>query len=163
SSPWSSAGFSGPRPRRQRPGAFRHGAPPSAAACRPSLPQPNRLTGRHRPVLVGSPRRSPCRSNSISPTSRPACWSPSSPARAARPRGGFFLQGFLVMISNPKVLLFFGAFIPQFVDPAGDTRFQVVLLGATAMIVATLSDGTYALLTGRAGAWLARGRVRLMS
>src|SRR4051794_2390789 len=86
-----------------------------------------------------------------------------APAARPRPPGGFFLQGFLVMISNPKVLLFFGAFIPQFVDPTGDTRTQVVLLGVTAMIVATLSDGTYALLTGRAGAWLARGRVRLVS
>jgi threonine/homoserine/homoserine lactone efflux protein len=32
------------------------------------------------------------------------------------PRGGFFLQGFLVALSNPKLLVFFGAFIPQFVD-----------------------------------------------
>ncbi len=32
------------------------------------------------------------------------------------PRGGFFLQGFLVLLSNPKVLVFFGAFIPQFMD-----------------------------------------------
>src|SRR5437868_9185821 len=30
------------------------------------------------------------------------------------PRGGFFLQGFLVLLSNPKVLVFFGAFFPQF-------------------------------------------------
>ena len=79
------------------------------------------------------------------------------------PRGGFFLQGFLVMLSNPKVLLFFGAFIPQFVDPRGDASGQVVLLGATAMAVAALSDGAYALLTGRAGALLARGRGRLLS
>jgi threonine/homoserine/homoserine lactone efflux protein len=34
----------------------------------------------------------------------------------APPRGGFFLQGMLVLLSNPKALLFFGAFIPQFVD-----------------------------------------------
>jgi homoserine/homoserine lactone efflux protein len=86
------------------------------------------------------------------------------PARAPRkPRGGFFLQGFLVMLSNPKVLLFFGAFIPQFIDPQGDAASQVVLLGATAMVIAALSDGAYAVLTGRAGALLARGRVRLMS
>jgi threonine/homoserine/homoserine lactone efflux protein len=84
-------------------------------------------------------------------------------AKAARPRGGFFLQGFLVMISNPKVLLFFGAFIPQFIDPTRDATAQVVLLGATAMVVATVSDGTYALLTGRAGALLSRQRVRLAS
>src|ERR1700744_811138 len=32
------------------------------------------------------------------------------------PRGGFFMQGFLVALSNPKVLVFFGAFIPQFMD-----------------------------------------------
>lgn len=86
-----------------------------------------------------------------------------APARPTLPRGGFFLQGFLVMLSNPKVLLFFGAFIPQFVDPRGDTGSQVVLLGATAMVIAMLSDGAYALLVGRAGHLLSRGRVRLMS
>jgi len=83
--------------------------------------------------------------------------------RVRPPRGGFFLQGFLVMLSNPKVLLFFGAFIPQFVDPHGDPAGQVVLLGATAMAVAALSDGAYAMLIGRAGSLLARGRVRLLS
>ena len=36
------------------------------------------------------------------------------------PRGGFFLQGFLVLLSNPKVLVFFGAFIPQFMDMEKD-------------------------------------------
>jgi threonine/homoserine/homoserine lactone efflux protein len=85
------------------------------------------------------------------------------PARLARPHGGFFLQGFLVMISNPKVLLFFGAFIPQFVDPTGDAAGQVVLLGATSMVIAILSDSAYAVLVGRAGALLARHRVRLVS
>ena len=35
------------------------------------------------------------------------------PAAAAR---RLFLQGFLVLLSNPKVLVFFGAFIPQFMD-----------------------------------------------
>jgi threonine/homoserine/homoserine lactone efflux protein len=81
--------------------------------------------------------------------------------RPPAPRGGFFLQGFLVMLSNPKVLLFFGAFIPQFVDPRGDAGEQVVLLGATAMAVATFSDGAYALLAAQAGTWLSRTRVRL--
>src|SRR5262245_10220352 len=32
------------------------------------------------------------------------------------PRGGFFLQGFLVLLSYPKVLVLFGAFIPQLLD-----------------------------------------------
>jgi threonine/homoserine/homoserine lactone efflux protein len=85
------------------------------------------------------------------------------PGPAPAPRGGFFLQGFLVMLGNPKVLLFFGAFIPQFVDPHGNRVSQVVLLGVTAMTVAMISDGGYAVLTGRAGQLLSRQRVRLIS
>jgi homoserine/homoserine lactone efflux protein len=85
------------------------------------------------------------------------------PGQVPAPRGGFFLQGFLVMLSNPKVLLFFGAFIPQFVDPRGDQVWQVALLGATAMAVAMISDGAYAVLTGRAGTLLARGHVQRVS
>jgi threonine/homoserine/homoserine lactone efflux protein len=85
------------------------------------------------------------------------------PGQVPAPRGGFFLQGFLVMLSNPKVLLFFGAFIPQFVDPRGDHVGQVALLGATAMAVAMISDGAYAVLTGRAGTLLARRHVRRVS
>ncbi len=67
------------------------------------------------------------------------------------------------MLSNPKALLFFGAFIPQFVDPRSDYVPQVALLGATAMVVALISDSAYAVLTGRAGRLLARQRVRLLS
>jgi threonine/homoserine/homoserine lactone efflux protein len=83
--------------------------------------------------------------------------------RATAPRGGFFLQGFLVMLSNPKALLFFGAFIPQFVDPRGNYVDQVILLGATAMVVAIFSDGGYAVLSGRARHLLSRRRVQLAS
>jgi homoserine/homoserine lactone efflux protein len=85
------------------------------------------------------------------------------PGRLPAPRGGFFLQGFLVMLSNPKVLLFFGAFIPQFVGPGADQVSQVALLGVTAMVVAMVSDGGYAVLTGRAGTLLARRHFRLLS
>jgi threonine/homoserine/homoserine lactone efflux protein len=85
------------------------------------------------------------------------------PGKTAAPRGGFFLQGFLVMLSNPKVLIFFGAFIPQFVDPNGDYVTQVILLGATAMFTAAVTDGSYAILTGRARSVLTRARVRMIS
>ena len=84
-------------------------------------------------------------------------------ASAAQPRGGFFVQGFLVLMANPKALLWFGAFIPQFVDPQGNYVAQIVLLGVTAMAVACVSDGAYAVLIGRAGALLSRRRVRLVS
>lgn len=80
-----------------------------------------------------------------------------------RPRGGFFLQGFLVAVSNPKTLIFFGAFIPQFIDPRGDYALQIVIMGVTAMVFAALSDSTYALIAGRAGKLLSAHRVKVMS
>src|SRR5215203_5012723 len=43
-----------------------------------------------------------------------------TPGSLPPPRGGFVLQGFLVLMGNPKALLWFGAFIPQFIDPKGD-------------------------------------------
>ena len=79
------------------------------------------------------------------------------------PRGGFLLQGFLVLMANPKALLWFGAFIPQFVDPTGNYIGQIVLLCLTAMAVALVSDGAYAVVTGRAGSFLSRKRIRLVS
>jgi homoserine/homoserine lactone efflux protein len=85
------------------------------------------------------------------------------PKKTPVPRGGFFLQGYLVLMSNPKALLMFGAFVPQFVNPQGDYVWQVVLLGFTAMAVATIFDSLYAILTGRARALLTPARVKLVS
>jgi homoserine/homoserine lactone efflux protein len=82
---------------------------------------------------------------------------------APKPRVGFFAQGFLVAMSNPKALLLFGALFPQFIDPASDYVAQVLLLGLTAMAIALVFDSAYAILTGRAGALLSQRRVRLLS
>ena len=79
------------------------------------------------------------------------------------PRGGFFLQGFLVLLSNPKVLVFFGAFIPQFMDMKQDHFPQVALLGATFMVTAAMTDAVYALLAGRARLFFSAERTRLVS
>jgi threonine/homoserine/homoserine lactone efflux protein len=79
------------------------------------------------------------------------------------PRGGFFLQGFLVAISNPKTLVFFGAFIPQFIDPAGDYYRQVLIMGVTAIVVAAISDGLYAILIGGAGRRITSRQVKWLS
>src|ERR1700716_1275407 len=79
------------------------------------------------------------------------------------PRGGFFLQGFLVLLSNPKVLVFFGAFIPQFMDLSKDHFSQVALLGATFMVTAAMTDAVYALLAGRARKFFSARRTRLVS
>ena len=85
------------------------------------------------------------------------------PEGAPVPRGGFVMQGFLVLLGNPKALLWFGAFIPQFVDPTTNYVSQVVLLGLTAMAAAAISDGAYAVLAGGARKALSRSRVRLVS
>lgn len=79
------------------------------------------------------------------------------------PRGGFVAQGCLVAVSNPKTLLFFGAFFPQFIDPARDHGLQILIMGLTAMLVAAVSDSVYALAAGRAGRALSAKRVRLLS
>jgi threonine/homoserine/homoserine lactone efflux protein len=79
------------------------------------------------------------------------------------PRGGFFLQGLLVLLSNPKLLIFFGAFLPQFMDMSRDHVSQVALLGITFMVIAALTDGVYALLAGRARKFFSARRTRLVS
>src|SRR5450755_1198072 len=79
------------------------------------------------------------------------------------PRGGFFLQGFVVLLSNPKVLVFFGAFIPQFMDMSRDHVSQVALLGVTFMITGAITDSIYALLAGRVRMLFSRERTRLVS
>jgi threonine/homoserine/homoserine lactone efflux protein len=79
------------------------------------------------------------------------------------PRGGFFLQGFVVLLSNPKVLVFFGAFIPQFVDMEKNHITQVVVLGATFMAIAGVTDAIYAIAAGRARQFFSARRTRLLS
>jgi threonine/homoserine/homoserine lactone efflux protein len=72
-----------------------------------------------------------------------------------------FLRGFLVSLSNPKTLVFYGAFFPQFVDNAAPLAPQIMLLSATFLAIAVLCDGTWALAAGRArGLLAARGRLR---
>ena len=75
-----------------------------------------------------------------------------------RPRGGFVLQGLLVMLANPKGLLFFGAFLPQFINPHGDYQHQALILGVTAMAMGAATDTLYAVLSGQAQNLLARHR-----
>jgi threonine/homoserine/homoserine lactone efflux protein len=83
--------------------------------------------------------------------------------KPAPPRGGFFLQGFLVLLSNPKVLVFFGAFIPQFMDMNQPHLPQVAILGITFMVTAAMTDAIYALLAGRARLFFSKERTRLVS
>jgi threonine/homoserine/homoserine lactone efflux protein len=65
----------------------------------------------------------------------------------------------LINILNPKLSIFFLAFLPQFVDPAeGAVHWQILLLGLTFMGLGILSDGMFALAAGTAGEFLRRSR-----
>lgn len=66
-----------------------------------------------------------------------------------------FRQGFVTNVLNPKVGLFFLAFLPQFVDPSrGLVGAQIVLLGIIFNTSGTVVNLSVALLSGRFGAWL---------
>jgi threonine/homoserine/homoserine lactone efflux protein len=87
-------------------------------------------------------------------------------AAAAGPEKSYrrlILDGFLVIWSNPKALIFLGAFLPQFVNASGATFPQVVVLGLFFMVIAGASDSMYALLGGRARGMLSAARVKLLS
>ena len=70
-------------------------------------------------------------------------------ARTRRPLGSLFRQGVVVNVLNPKTALFFFAFLPQFVDTdAGAVGLQIATLGLVFILLALLSDGTYAVVAG---------------
>jgi homoserine/homoserine lactone efflux protein len=79
------------------------------------------------------------------------------------PRGAI-AQTFIVTLLNPKGILFFAAFLPQFIDPARPLWPQVILLTLTFCTLATLIQGFYITLMGRARSRIASPRaLRLMN
>ena len=72
------------------------------------------------------------------------------------------LDGFTVGVTNPKVIVFFAAMLPQFVDrQSGHVPAQIILLGALFAGIALISDSTWALAAGTVSAWLASSPRRL--
>lgn len=80
-----------------------------------------------------------------------------APDRGAGARRAF-RQGIVVNALNPKLALFFLAFLPQFVDPTGAVGGQLLVLGMWFVVLGIVSDGIYALLAATAGT-----RLRLAS
>jgi threonine/homoserine/homoserine lactone efflux protein len=79
---------------------------------------------------------------------------PAAPSNAPR-RSRWYWQGLAVSLSNPKVVLFLGAFVPQFLDNSADfpPGLQLAVLGATFIAVTTLIDGVLAFAAGSAQSW----------
>lgn len=76
-------------------------------------------------------------------------------------RGSTYLQGLLVSLSNPKVILFLGAFLPQFIDPAGNLVQQLIVLSVLFVIVLVAVDIAYTLATARLRVSFTAARLRL--
>ena len=72
------------------------------------------------------------------------------------------IDGFTVGVTNPKVIVFFAAMLPQFVDrQAGNVPVQIIALGAIFAGIALISDSTWALAAGTVRNWLGRSQRRL--
>ncbi|MEV5001292.1 LysE family translocator [Nocardioides sp. LML1-1-1.1] len=69
--------------------------------------------------------------------------------------------GFLVGATNPKTIVFFVAFLPQFIDDGAAAAPQLLLLGVLFGVMAVCSDACWALVAGRARDWFARKPQRL--
>jgi threonine/homoserine/homoserine lactone efflux protein len=83
---------------------------------------------------------------------------------AAQPRSvaRILRDGIVVGVSNPKVIVFFAAVLPQFVSrSAGHVQVQMLLLGSVFLAIAVVCDSSWALAAGTARAWLARSPRRL--
>lgn len=84
-------------------------------------------------------------------------------AVAPQPRSvrSVYARAVLISLTNPKTLLFLGAFLPQFVAAGRPAGPQVAILAVVYVAVAVLVDGVWALLAARLRGWLrARGRLR---
>ena len=77
-------------------------------------------------------------------------------------RGHALRIGMVVGVTNPKTILFFVAFLPQFTNAAaGHVAVQMAVLGAVFGALAICSDSVWALLAARAREWFARKPARL--
>jgi homoserine/homoserine lactone efflux protein len=80
----------------------------------------------------------------------------TSSGRAESNSAQLFSQGFLSAITNPKGILFFVAFLPQFIDPNRSLFVQFLFMAATFVFVEFWYELTVASLADRIQPWLRR-------
>jgi len=61
----------------------------------------------------------------------------------------FIFQGLIVILTNPKIFLFLGSFLPQFIILEHSISFQIIYFGLLFILVATIFDSFYALIFGK--------------
>jgi threonine/homoserine/homoserine lactone efflux protein len=85
-----------------------------------------------------------------------------SPEQAPPTRGWASVRtGVIVGVTNPKTIVFFAAFLPQFVDDTKPAAPQLLVLGLVFAAMAVVSDSCWALASAKAKAWFARKPARL--
>lgn len=68
-----------------------------------------------------------------------------------------YRRGIIMNVTNPKVSIFFLAFLPQFAEPSrGSLTLQMLLLGGVFIVSTIIVFGSIALLAGTIGQWLNR-------
>lgn len=77
---------------------------------------------------------------------------------SVKPRAGrkLFQQGALSALTNPKGILFFAAFLPQFIDPARSLFVQFVVMAGTFAVIEIVTELIIACMAHRISPWLAR-------
>lgn len=80
------------------------------------------------------------------------------------PRRVHFVRGFWVALFNPKTIAFFTAFLPQFVDPALPAQFQLFVMSAVFVAMASALDAGWGVAAGLGRSWfMAPSRAKLLS
>lgn len=93
---------------------------------------------------------------------RAALRAAGDPTITLQPGRSVFWQGFLVGATNPKTVLFYAAFFPQFIDPTLPAGPQLLAMSVGFLAIAIVLDGGYALLAGQIRPLLAgRRQVRV--
>lgn len=77
---------------------------------------------------------------------------------SVKPRAGrmLFQQGALSALTNPKGILFFAAFLPQFIDPARSLFMQFVVMAGTFAVIEIVTELIIASMAHRISPWLQR-------
>jgi threonine/homoserine/homoserine lactone efflux protein len=74
-----------------------------------------------------------------------------------------FIRGVLVALSNPKTIVFFTAFLPQFIDPHLAAGPQLAAMCVASVLIAGASDCAWAVAAGMGRAWFMKpARVKLL-
>ncbi len=84
--------------------------------------------------------------------------SASSDRDSTRSFNSLFVEGVVVALSNPKAILFFAAFLPQFLDPQGSLLLQFAIMALTLAVIEFVFEVALAASSERLLPWLSRDR-----